>query len=79
MSPLRFLHLPKIAGSSFTSLLRRQYFGKRQFTFSGDEAADLKRFQSLSVKQRKRVALFTGHASLTTGIREADEALTITF
>ena len=78
MEPLRFLHIPKTAGTTFTGLLRRQYSGKPHFIFTGDEQLDRKRLQAIS-ESGKKIALFTGHAPLITGIREADEALIITF
>ncbi|HEV3468796.1 MAG TPA: hypothetical protein VG148_05710 [Pyrinomonadaceae bacterium] len=79
MESLRFLHIPKTAGSTFTSILRRQYSGKPLFDFGGELAADRERFEALPERERKAVALFTGHAPLVTGLKEADEATTITF
>lgn len=78
MEPLRFLHIPKTAGTTFTGLLRRQYSGKPHFFFTGDEQRDRERFKAISDSGEK-IALFTGHAPLFTGIRAADEASIITF
>ena len=79
MERLRFLHIPKTAGSTFTSILNRQYYGKKKFTFTGDLASNIKRFEALSKDEREKVVLFTGHAPIATGIREADDATIITF
>jgi hypothetical protein len=78
MSPLRFLHIPKTAGSTFTQVLMRQYPGKNYFNFTGDIAADLKRFETLSAEEKVDIAFFSGHAPISTGIPEADQTI-ITF
>ena len=79
MEPLRFLHIPKTAGSTFTGILKREYFGKRHFRFTGDFSSDIRRYEALNENQKKNVALFTGHAPIATGIKKADMATTITF
>jgi Sulfotransferase family len=79
MERFRFLHIPKTAGSTFTSILYRQRFGKKRFVFTGDLPMDSKRFESMSAKDKEATLLFTGHAALLTGITEADTATTITF
>lgn len=79
MERLRFLHIPKTAGSTFTSILHREYSGKKSFAFSGDIVADIQKFEALSEGERESVALFTEHAPIVTGIKEADSAITITF
>ena len=79
MQRLRFLHIPKTAGSTFSSMLRRQYLGKGHFVFSGFDDLDRERFAALPEAKKNRVVLFTGHAPLVTGVREADEATIITF
>lgn len=79
MQALRFLHIPKTAGTTFNSILKRQYFGKKSFNFTSDIASDKKRFEALSEKDRASIALFTGHAPIKTGIKEADNAIIITF
>lgn len=76
---LRFMHIPKTAGSTFGGILQRQYRGKGYFSFSGDIGSDTERFKGLSERARQAVELFTGHASLSTGIAEADRAVIITF
>jgi hypothetical protein len=78
MSSLRFLHIPKTAGSTFSRILYQQYTGKSHFDFTGDIASDLKRFETLSAEDRKDIAFFSGHAPITTGIVEADQTI-ITF
>lgn len=62
-----------------TSIIRRQYSGKVDFAFTGDIAADMKRFEALSERDKKNGVLFSGHAPIVTGLKEADEATTITF
>ena len=79
MERLRFLHIPKTAGSTFTAILCRQYFGKKNFGFTGDLSSDIKRFEALSECDRDNVVLFYGHAPIVTGVKEADNATTITF
>lgn len=79
MNPLRFLHIPKTAGSTFTDILYREYSAKKIFSFASGFVADRERFQAMSETDKANVALFVGHAPIGTGIREADEATTITF
>lgn len=79
MQPLRFLHIPKTAGTTLLSILRRQYFGKKSFAFTGDITSDTKRFEALSEHDKENVMLFTGHAPIVTGIEKADNATTVTF
>jgi hypothetical protein len=79
MERLRFLHIPKTAGATFTSILKRLYFGKKKFDFTGDVAVDIKRFQALAESDRKKVVLFTGHAPIFSGLAEADNIKIITF
>lgn len=69
---LRFLHIPKTAGSTFSRILRNQYRGKRRFVFSGDNESDIKRFRELSMDEQKSIDLYTGHAPILTGLPEAD-------
>lgn len=73
------MHIPKTAGSTFTSILFRQYGKQRSFAFTGDIASDIKRFETLSEDDQNKVALFLGHAPIVTGIKQADNAVTITF
>ena len=76
---IRFLHIPKTAGSTFTDILKRQYWPKAFFEFSGNLQGDRKRFAALSEEDKKRIVLFIGHAPLHTGIAMADQAIVISF
>ena len=78
ISRLRFLHIPKTAGTTFNQILMRQYPGKGHFHFTGDIAADIERFQALAEEEKQNIVLFGGHAPITTGIPEADETI-VTF
>jgi len=78
MNNLRFLHIPKTAGSTFSSILKKQYRGKANFIFTGDNALDHKRFRELTSDEQKAIVLFTGHAPVLTGIPEADNIDIIT-
>jgi hypothetical protein len=78
MKKLRFLHIPKTAGSSFVQCLRRIYGrGKHFFGFTGFLKEDLKRYSKLNSKSE--INLFAGHFNRITGIKEIDELQTITF
>lgn len=79
MRPLRFLHIPKTAGTTFTSILQRPFLINETFRFTGNIDSDRERFEALPKEERERVMLFTGHAGITTGIKRADDAITITF
>lgn len=75
---LRFLHIPKTAGGTFTRILMHVYHGRGHFFFHGTLDADLARFLALPRGERTRIGLFLGHAPLVTGIAAADQAPTIT-
>lgn len=79
MDRLRFLHIPKTAGSTFTTCLDYQYSRKGHFVFKGAIAYDIDRFNSLSETERQNIVLFTGHAPILTGLEAADSAKIITF
>ena len=79
MSSLRFLHIPKTAGTTFIDIMKRQYHLSGHFDFTGDIDADTDRFAALSHTEREKIGLFVGHAPITTGIKEADAARIITF
>jgi hypothetical protein len=76
---IRFLHIPKTAGTTFGSVLRRQYAGAAEFVFTGDIAADIQRFAELPEAERSAIKFFSGHAPISTGLRDADDAKIITF
>lgn len=79
---LRFLHIPKTAGSSLDDCLFAQYLGayllRRRFVFSGNPGAERQRFLKLSPAERRRIVLCTGHAPLHTGCPEIDALPTVT-
>jgi|GEM_PF-1368405 hypothetical protein len=79
---IRFLHIPKTAGSTFDECLfllyLRPYLLRRQFVFSGNIEADRQRFGRLSPAARKRIAICTGHAPRVTGCSEVDAMPTVT-
>ncbi len=79
MTRLRFLHIPKTAGTTFTTCLDYQYSGKGHFVFKGAVQYDVMRFKDLPEKEQKKIVLFTGHAPILTGLEEADNAKIITF
>ena len=79
MKRLRFLQIPKTAGTTFNHILFRQYYGKPSFSFSGDPAADIARYEAISDRDKQNIALFIGHAPIVTGVIDADNAMTITF
>lgn len=58
-------------------MLRLQYPGAPRFSFSGEWAADQRRWQGLPAARRARIRLFTGHAPIDTGIVEADTDIAI--
>jgi len=80
---LRFLHIPKSAGTTFSNCLRRVYKADRLkhnvFVFYGSLSKDIERYQTLSEAERTRIVLYVGHAPLTTGQTEIDILPTITF
>lgn len=78
MNKLRFLHIPKTAGSTFSTILKKQYRGKPNFVFSGDNDLDREKFAELSTQEQNSIALFTGHAPILTGIPAADDIDIIT-
>ena len=78
MQTLRFLHIPKTAGTTMVHILRAQYRSRGQFAFTGDADDDARRYNSLSVQARDRIELFSGHAPITTGVGPADSCTTIT-
>ncbi len=83
MARLRFLHIPKSAGTTFSNCLRRIYGAHRLknniFIFYGDLQKDIQRYRKLSDSERSQIILFSGHAPLITGEAEIDELPTITF
>jgi hypothetical protein len=83
MRQIRFLHVPKTAGSSFARSLARVYGGSRLrgnvFTFRGDLAGSLARYRALGPARRAALVIVTGHAPLVTGEPGIDALPTLTF
>lgn len=77
-SGLRFLHIPKTAGTTMVHILRAQYRFSGRFEFSGDCEDDARRFAALPERERARIQMFAGHAPLRTGIDAADRCALIT-
>jgi hypothetical protein len=75
---IRFLHIPKTAGTTFRSVLDRQYRSNEIFAFTGDVPADVGRFNALPEEERRAFRLFIGHGPIVSGISEADDAEIIT-
>ena len=69
IEPIRFIHIPKTAGMTFSAVLKRQYRGKGHFQFSGNlqEAAD--------VPDRQRGLRSHRMGLLALGTHRPDEAL----
>jgi hypothetical protein len=78
MNKIRFLHVPKTAGTSLTDCLN-QFYKNRHYLFSGDLEKDKGRYQKISASKRAQISLFSGHAPRITGIPEIDILPTITF
>jgi hypothetical protein len=78
MNKIRFLHVPKTAGTTFTDCLNRFYKG-RHFLFSGDLQKDKFRYQKISKSKQAQISMFGGHAPRITGIPEVDTLPIITF
>jgi len=79
LKKIRFLHIPKTAGTTFTQLLNGIYHDKKSFHFSGDFKSDAHRFNLLSEQEKDNIELIVGHAPINTGIEYIDDIETITF
>ncbi len=77
MQRLRFLHIPKTAGSTFSRIIIHQY-NRKLFSFTDDIDSDINRFQMLSEDDKNNIVLFIGHAPIVTSLKEADDAMIIT-
>lgn len=78
MNKIRFLHVPKTAGTTFTDCLNQFYKG-RHFIFSGDLQKDKSRYRKISKSKQSQISMFGGHAPRITGIPEVDALPVITF
>ena len=76
--PVRFLHIPKCGGSTFSYILNREYRNGLRFAFSGNAEQDRERYEALRLNARDSCVLYRGHAPIETGIEAVDDALTIT-
>ncbi|MGZ8245561.1 sulfotransferase family 2 domain-containing protein [Methylomagnum sp.] len=80
---IRFLHIPKSAGTSFSNCLRRLYkanrFKRNSFVFLGDFERDVQRYHALTETERSKLVFVSGHVPLMTGIQSIDGLPTITF
>ncbi|MFK8011368.1 MAG: sulfotransferase family 2 domain-containing protein [Marinicellaceae bacterium] len=79
MNKLRFLHIPKTAGTTFSNILIDQYGKDKYFQFTGDIDNDLERFDSLPKGVQANTVLFTGHAPVFTGHDYVDTIDLVTF
>lgn len=77
-SIVRFLHIPKTAGTSVNGFLGSIYGSDEIFDFSGCVNQDLIRLRKLPTDRRARLKLFRGHAPLRTGENDVDNARTFT-
>lgn len=78
MQRLRFMHIPKTAGSTFDLALKLKFSPQRRFYFSGQPDDDERAWQALSDSERAAIEIFTGHAPLASGIPDANQAATWT-
>ena len=81
MNKIRFLHIPKTAGTSFNQCIRHVIDVNEDecFTFGGDTQRDLDRFKEMETSQRERIVLVTGHSPRITGNADIDKYPIITF
>ncbi len=75
---IRFVHIPKTAGTAFSSLLSNVYKGN-WFKFSGDIENDLIRFKNLNEYEKNCIIGIRGHQPLLTGVDIIDVLPTVTF
>ena len=78
MDKIRFLHIPKTAGTTFLDCLR-QVYGDKTFIFSGRTAEDLERYRTIEAAERKQIVVFSGHSPRVTGEEEVDCVPIVTF
>ena len=75
---LRFLHIPKTAGTSFKLYIQKSFPEERFIEFAGHLEKDHRIYERIE-GGRLRPRLVGGHAAIRTGISEIDELPTITF
>jgi hypothetical protein len=80
-SPLRFLHIPKTAGTSMNVFLDRFYPPESMFVFNSSKPIEssLAKLRSMDPVARRSIKLFRGHAPLVVGEADVDAARTFTF
>lgn len=78
MESVRFLHIPKTAGSTFACILLAQYGRMRFFHFLGEIDRDRRRWHALPDAAKRETRLFLCHSPLVTGIDAADRCRIIT-
>ena len=66
---IRFIHVPKTAGTTVLSILNLQYPLSKKFVFRG---RDSERWGMLSPDLRRRIPVISGHAPLRTGFDDLD-------
>ena len=79
MDKIRFIHIPKTAGSTFRLVFLNQYRNLPFFKFTGDEIRDKERFEALSDKRKNEINIFFGHSRLNSCVPEANDAKVILF
>jgi hypothetical protein len=79
LQSLRFVHIPKTAGTTFSRILDKQYANKKRFLFTGSAVADEEAFRTIPESEQNQIKLFMGHAPLKTGIEAIDSVETVTF
>lgn len=77
-SKIRFLHIPKTAGLSFSSLLLNLYNEEEPFVFKGNLKVDSISFKNCESSYKKKLKVILGHAPIQTGIGEVDQYPLIT-
>jgi hypothetical protein len=78
MKKLRYLHIPKTAGSTFANILKNQYGAGRTFEFEGRFESDRQRYLAIPTEDRNKISLYVGHAPIYTSIPEIDSVEIIT-
>ena len=77
---IRFLHMPKTAGTSVNVFLDRFYPPSSMWVFRDHVSLEdnLVRLRSMDADERRAIRLFRGHAPLATGEPDVDGARTFT-
>jgi hypothetical protein len=76
---VRFMHIPKSAGSTFKYALLNVYDFAPFFEFDGNLESDRHRLFEMSERKREALQVIMGHAPLVTGIGDIDLFPCITF